>query len=489
MGTQACPSLARYQGGVPRSTAPSSGHPSRPASARRAWRVRSWSSTMTTVSARSSSARSSASPSPATASAPSTCWRQTLVDCLLLDAGLPGLEGLEVCRRLRDAGDETPIILLTAPAGVGQRVQGLEAGADDCLGGRSPWRSCWPGSGRCCAGAGASVATRCCAWATWPWTACRWRCRGAAGPSTLTRGEFELLLAFMRRPRQVLRREELLSRVWGYDFATDTNVVEVYVLYLRRKLEAGGEPGCSTPCAAPATSCATASVARCRRAGPGQELLQLGGDLVAGGDALVGPLLDHAPDLVDELGDLGPLPDGLLHLLQVVLGGRLQLGGVDLDAGQPAEGLDQGRARPGGGRRRPGTGAPRPTARWPGCRPGAAAPRAPSGCRPTARRSSAPSPACPPGRSRRRCRRPPPGRYAAPGPGRRRDRTPRPPRGAGGGSTTSSQNARQRKSGSRPDQQQRVPLAAGRGQQQLGRRPGHLLDGAAGQRTTGRRAR
>ena len=58
----------------------------------------------------------------------------------------------------------------------------------------------------------------------------------------LTRREFELLLAFLRRPRQVLPREELLARVWGYDFATDTNVVEVYVLYLRRKLEAGGEP-------------------------------------------------------------------------------------------------------------------------------------------------------------------------------------------------------------------------------------------------------
>jgi two-component system, OmpR family, response regulator MprA len=58
----------------------------------------------------------------------------------------------------------------------------------------------------------------------------------------LTRRELELLLAFMHRPRQVLGREELLTRVWGYDFVTETNVVEVYVLYLRRKLEAGGEP-------------------------------------------------------------------------------------------------------------------------------------------------------------------------------------------------------------------------------------------------------
>jgi two-component system response regulator MprA len=60
--------------------------------------------------------------------------RRTPVDCILLDAGPPGLAGLEVCRRLRATGDDTPIILLTAPARVGQRVEGLEAGADDCLG-------------------------------------------------------------------------------------------------------------------------------------------------------------------------------------------------------------------------------------------------------------------------------------------------------------------------------------------------------------------
>ena len=60
--------------------------------------------------------------------------RHTPVDCILLDAGPPGLEGLELCRRLRATGDQTPIILLTGPAGVDQRVKGLEAGADDCLG-------------------------------------------------------------------------------------------------------------------------------------------------------------------------------------------------------------------------------------------------------------------------------------------------------------------------------------------------------------------
>src|SRR5215217_7629817 len=151
--------------------------------------------------------------------------RHTPVDCIV-----------------RDAGDETPIILLTAPAGVGQRVQGLEAGADDCLG--------RPFALEELLARVRAVLRR------------RRRERGdqllrlsdlvvdrlslevSRGDRRihLTRREFELLLAFMHRPRQVLRREELLARVWGYDFATDTNVVEVYVLYLRRKLEAGGEP-------------------------------------------------------------------------------------------------------------------------------------------------------------------------------------------------------------------------------------------------------
>jgi two-component system response regulator MprA len=116
--------------------------------------------------------------------------RRTPVDCIVLDAGPPGRDGVELCRRLRDAGDQTPIILLTAL--VVDRLS-LEVSR----GGRR---------------------------------------------IDLTRREFELLLVFLGRPRQVLPREELLARVWGYNFATDTNVVEVYVLYLRRKLEAGGEP-------------------------------------------------------------------------------------------------------------------------------------------------------------------------------------------------------------------------------------------------------
>jgi two-component system, OmpR family, response regulator MprA len=168
--------------------------------------------------------------------------RETPVDCILLDAGPPGRDGLEVCRRLRGAGDQTPIILLTAPSGVGQRVKGLEAGADDCLGRpfaleellarvRAVLRRHRRERSDQLLRMGDLVVDRMALEVS----------RGGRRIN-LTRREFELLLAFLRRPRQVMRREELLARVWGYDFAAETNVVEVYVLYLRRKLEAGGEP-------------------------------------------------------------------------------------------------------------------------------------------------------------------------------------------------------------------------------------------------------
>jgi two-component system, OmpR family, response regulator MprA len=128
-------------------------------------------------------------------------------DALVLDLLMPHVDGLEVCRRLRAAGDRTPVLVLTARDAVPDRVRGLDAGADDYL--VDPL--------------GHTV-------------------RRGRRALELTRTEFLLLELFMRHPRQVLTRSQIFERVWGYDFGPASNSLEVYVGYLRRKLEAGGEP-------------------------------------------------------------------------------------------------------------------------------------------------------------------------------------------------------------------------------------------------------
>jgi len=162
-------------------------------------------------------------------------------DAMVLDLGLPDLDGLEVCRRLRSAGDDTPVLMLTARDAVNDRVQGLDAGADDYL--VKPFalaellarlrallrrRSEGEGETLRFGDLELDLGTR--------------EVRRADRTFTLTRIEFDLLELFLRHPRQVLTREVILERVWGYDFDSGTNSLAVYVGYLRRKTEAGGEP-------------------------------------------------------------------------------------------------------------------------------------------------------------------------------------------------------------------------------------------------------
>ncbi|HEX6555396.1 MAG TPA: response regulator transcription factor [Ktedonobacteraceae bacterium] len=162
-------------------------------------------------------------------------------DLIVLDIMMPGLDGLEVAQRLREAGDNVPILMLTARDTVADRVKGLETGADDYL--VKPFapeelvarvkallRRSQEERHEVLRYADVELDT-----------GTRVAHRGAR-EIELSPTEYELLLLFMRRPRQVLTREIILDRVWGLDFEGSSNVLEVYIGYLRNKLEAEGEP-------------------------------------------------------------------------------------------------------------------------------------------------------------------------------------------------------------------------------------------------------
>ncbi|MBO0792981.1 MAG: response regulator transcription factor, partial [Ktedonobacteraceae bacterium] len=162
-------------------------------------------------------------------------------DLIVLDIMLPGMDGLEVVRRLRAAGDNVPVLLLTARDSVSDRVKGLETGADDYL--VKPFA---PEEllARIKALLRRSQAER---HEVLRFsdveldTGTRVAHRGARAIE-LSPTEYELLALFMRRPRQVLTRDVIMDRVWGLDFEGSSNVLEVYVGYLRSKLEEKGEP-------------------------------------------------------------------------------------------------------------------------------------------------------------------------------------------------------------------------------------------------------
>ena len=162
-------------------------------------------------------------------------------DAIILDVLMPGTDGLEVSRTLRRSGSRVPVLMLTARAEVGDRVAGLDAGADDYLTKpfaleellarlRALLRRTADGSGEALRFADLELD---------PGT--REVTRGGE-PIELTRTEFSLLELFMVNPRQVLTRSVIFERVWGYDFGYGSNSLDVYIGYLRRKTEAGGKP-------------------------------------------------------------------------------------------------------------------------------------------------------------------------------------------------------------------------------------------------------
>jgi two-component system, OmpR family, response regulator MprA len=165
-------------------------------------------------------------------------------DAVVLDVMMPRMDGLEVCRQLRSTGDDLPILVLTARDSVSERVGGLDAGADDYLPKpfaleellarlRALLRRTGPEE------SSESAVMTFADLTLDPGTREVYRGKRAI---SLTRTEFALLEMLIANPRRVLTRSRILEEVWGFDFPTSGNALEVYVGYLRRKTEAEGEP-------------------------------------------------------------------------------------------------------------------------------------------------------------------------------------------------------------------------------------------------------
>jgi two-component system response regulator MprA len=174
--------------------------------------------------------------------------REHVPDRIVLDLMIPGVDGVEVCRRIRAAGEEMPILMLTARDEVVDRVGGLDAGADDYM--VKPFafeellariRALLRRNARRAeeSARSSNEALRYEDLTLDPAT--RFAYRGERRIELTTR-EFDLLLLLMRHPNQVMPRDTIMERVWGYDFPGESNVLEVYISNLRRHLEAGGEP-------------------------------------------------------------------------------------------------------------------------------------------------------------------------------------------------------------------------------------------------------
>jgi two-component system response regulator MprA len=163
------------------------------------------------------------------------------IDAVVLDVLMPGLDGLEVCRRMRALGDKTPVLMLTARVEVEDRVAGLDAGADDYVTKPFDLEELLARLRALLRRAG-SASGQTLRFADLVLDPVAHEVRRGDRLIEVTRTEFLLLELFLMNPRQVLSRSIIFERVWGYDFGPSSNSLEVYIGYLRRKTEAGGEP-------------------------------------------------------------------------------------------------------------------------------------------------------------------------------------------------------------------------------------------------------
>jgi two-component system response regulator MprA len=165
------------------------------------------------------------------------------VDAVVLDVMMPRLDGLEVCRRMRTAGDRTPILMLTARDAIDDRVQGLDVGADDYLVKPFALRELQARLRALLRRAGdGDEAGEVLHYADLSLDGVAHEVKRGERLIDLSKTEFLLLELFLRHPRQVLTRSTIFENVWGYDFGPTSNALGVYMGYLRRKTEAGGEP-------------------------------------------------------------------------------------------------------------------------------------------------------------------------------------------------------------------------------------------------------
>jgi len=163
--------------------------------------------------------------------------REQPPDVVILDWMLPGMDGLEVCRRLR-AAESMPILMLTAKDSVADRVTGLDAGADDYLVKPFAFEELLARLRALLRRSKPAEATETLKFADLTLDPVAREAKRGERRLILTAKEFDLLELFMRHPRQVLTRETIYDRIWGYDFGGESNIIEVYVRYLRQKLEA-----------------------------------------------------------------------------------------------------------------------------------------------------------------------------------------------------------------------------------------------------------